>query len=87
MRVRAFSIRAGRAKGSVVTAEPSNQQLFDVRGAATYLQTLGATAATVNFIRNIVARGEVPHIKIGKKFYLSRQALDGWVSRHERRNR
>jgi hypothetical protein len=70
-----------------MTAELGNQQLFDVRSAAGYLQALGASAATVNFIRTIVASGEVPHIRIGKKFYVSRQSLDGWVTRHERRSR
>lgn len=67
--------------------DPVNQQLFDVHGAAGYLQALGAASATVNFIRNIVATGEVPHVRIGKKFYVSRQSLDGWIARHERRAR
>ena len=62
-------------------------QLFDVIGSAKYLQGIGAAAASVNFIRNLIATGQIPHIRIGKKFYVTRQALDAWLSNHERRVR
>jgi hypothetical protein len=62
----------------------SDQRLFDIRAAVEYLRGIGATSATPNFIRRIIATGEVPHLKIGKKPFVSRVSLDGWLQRHER---
>lgn len=64
-----------------------SQQLFDIGRAAEYLKSIGAGAATVSFIRSLVSSGQVPHVRIGKKFYVSRESLDGWIQKHERRSR
>ena len=63
------------------------QRLFDIGGAVDYLRSIGAGAASPWFIRQIISRGELPHLRIGKKFYVSREALDGWISKRERRAR
>jgi hypothetical protein len=71
----------------IETASGSLQRRpFDIKAAVLYLRQLGAEGATVNFIRNLISRSEVPHVKIGKKFYLSRDGLDRWITNHERRN-
>ena len=65
----------------------ADQRLFDVQAAAKYLQSIGAHAATINFIRSIIVRGEVPYVRIGKKFFVTRESLDRWLQTHERRMR
>ena len=62
-------------------------RLFDIGAAVAYLQAIGATTATVNFVRGLITTGQLPHLKIGKKFFVSRASLDGWISSHERRRR
>jgi excisionase family DNA binding protein len=61
------------------------QKLFDVQAAAAYLREIGASSASVNFVRTIIARGQLPHIRIGKKFFVSREAIDRWIQNRERR--
>jgi hypothetical protein len=63
------------------------QRLFDVQAAAVHMQRLGATAATVKFIRGLISSGQVAHVRIGKRLYVSRQELETWIGRHERRTR
>ena len=60
-------------------------QLFDIPDGARYLQQLGAKAATRNFVRNLINTGQVAHLRIGKKFYLTRDALDTWILKQQRR--
>jgi len=50
-----------------------------------YLRTIGATAATKNFVRRLIGTGQVAHLRIGKKFYLTREALDAWIVKRQRR--
>jgi len=75
--------------GTEMTNDPTanGRRLFDIGAAVAYLREIGATAATPNFVRAIIGRGEVAHLKIGKKFFVSREALDGWLQKHERRMR
>lgn len=61
------------------------QRLYDVQQAAEYLRAIGAGAATVNFIRGLIATSQVPRVCIGKRFYVSREALDRWITTHELR--
>jgi excisionase family DNA binding protein len=68
-------------------SDGTDQKLFDVQGAAKYLQSIGATGAAVYFIRSIITRGEIPFVRIGKKFFLTRESLDRWLETHERRMR
>jgi len=65
----------------------SDQRLFDVRAAAKFLQCIGANGVTVHFVRSIISRGEIPYVRIGKKFFLTRESLDRWLKTHERRMR
>ena len=62
-------------------------RLFDLKAAAEYLQSLGAAGTTAYYIRSLVASGKVPHIKLGRKFYISKNALDAWLERAEKRSR
>jgi hypothetical protein len=64
-----------------------DRRLFDIVSAAGYLQAIGATSATPKFVRTLVADGDLPHLKIGKKFYISKTSIDSWLLRHERRTR
>ena len=66
-----------------MTAE--TQWLFDVTAAVEYLRSIGATAATKSFVRGLINRAQVPHLQIGRKFYLTRESLDRWIASHERR--
>jgi excisionase family DNA binding protein len=65
----------------------SARRLFDIFAAVAYLQSLGATSATRNFVRSLVTSGQVPYIRCGKKFYITKNALDAWITRSERRAR
>lgn len=61
----------------------SSRQLFDVSAACEYLKSIGVTSATISSTRMIFA--QVPHVKIGKRFYASRESLDSWIANHQRR--
>ena len=63
------------------------RRLFDIVGAAGYLRAIGATGATEKFVRTLITDGEVPHLKIGRRFYVSKNAIDSWLVRRERRAR
>jgi excisionase family DNA binding protein len=65
--------------------QPTEQRLFDISAAVAYLRGLGATAATPNLVRTLIASGSLPHLRLGKKFYVSKAAIDLWLSRSERR--
>lgn len=63
----------------------SDHRLFDIHAAAKYLQSIGATGVTHSTIRRLLNSGDLPCLKIGKRFYLSKAALDSWLLKHERR--
>lgn len=63
----------------------AERRLFDIAGSVQYLRELGASTATPNFVRGLISAGAVPHLKIGKKFFVSKEALDVWLARAERR--
>jgi hypothetical protein len=63
------------------------QRLFTVEASAEYLRSIGATSVTVNFVRALISSCQVPHIQMGKRFYVTRAALDAWLTRGERRVR
>jgi excisionase family DNA binding protein len=62
-------------------------RLYDIPGIVGYLQSVGATAATSTFVRGLINSGQLPHLKIGKAFYVSKAALDAWLAKAERRSR
>jgi len=63
----------------------SDQRLFDIHAAAQYLQNIGATGVTPSTIRRLLNSGDLPCLKIGKRFYLSKAALESWLLKHEKR--
>ena len=79
-------IKSGPSEPALL-ANTNGQQLFDILASVTYLRSLGATAATSNFVRSLIASSQVPHLRIGKKFYLSKTSLDHWLVTRERRAR
>ena len=64
---------------------PQARRLFDIQAAVAYLRELGADGATTNFVRSLISSGALPHVQMGKKFYVSRESLDRWITNHERR--
>jgi hypothetical protein len=75
--------RSAQAGPSPIPSE--SRRLFDIAGAVEYLRGLGATTTTKNFLRGLICTGQLPRLRIGKAFYVSREALDSWLAKHERR--
>jgi excisionase family DNA binding protein len=65
----------------------SNPCLFDIAQAVGYFHEIGAKAATRNFVRTLIISGGIPHLKLGRKFYVSKTAIDEWLAKHERRTK
>lgn len=68
-----------------VEAPADARRLFDIPAAVLYLRSLGAEGVTTSFIRSLINSGQVPHLRMGRRFYLTRESLDRWISNHERR--
>lgn len=64
-----------------------DQKLFDIADAVLYLRRLGAKTASVNFLRGLITSGQVAHLRIGKRFYVSKAALDRWIEMRERKTK
>lgn len=69
------------------TEQRSGQKLFDVKDAAEYLRSLGAAAASINFVRALMNSRQISRLKIGKRLYATRESLDAWLQRSEKRAR
>jgi excisionase family DNA binding protein len=65
----------------------AEQRLYDLKDTALYLQSLGAKSVTISFVRELVNSGTIAHLRIGKKFFVTRNAIDGWLARVEKRIR
>jgi hypothetical protein len=63
------------------------QQLFDVEASAQHLRDRGAHAATVYLVRTLISTGRVPHIRVGRRLYVTRASWDAWLAKSERRRR
>ena len=61
--------------------------VFDVHGSVEHLRSKGFKGATISTVRGEIAAGRVPHIKLGKKFYVTEAAWKAWATRAERRIR
>ena len=66
-------------------ASSEGRRLFDILGAVEYFKSAGADAATKHFVRQLIATGQINHIRVGKKFYIAREALDAWIAKRQRR--
>jgi excisionase family DNA binding protein len=60
-------------------------KLYDIEAAVGYLRSIGASSASKNCVRTLICSGQIPHIRLGKKFYVTQSSLDSWLERHERR--
>lgn len=61
------------------------RRLFDIRAAVEYLHLIGAESVTPNFVRTLIGTGQVKHVRMGRKFYITLEALEQWIGNHERR--
>ena len=69
------------------TQDQSARRLFDVPAAVAFFQSLGAESASKNFVRSLITSGQLPHVRIGKRFFVSRESILNWISKNERRAR
>ena len=58
-----------------------NPLLLDIPGASS------ALGVTIWQLRGLIANGELPVVRIGRKLYLRRTTLQRWVERAEGRHR
>jgi len=75
------------AMQAIQESVPQSPSLLDVTAAVAYFKSVGARTATVNFVRSLIAAGQLPHTKIGKAFYIQRADIDQWISRRAKRAR
>jgi len=68
-------------------ATPQSPTLLDVIAAVAYFKSIGAKTASVNFVRTLIASGQLPYTQIGKAFYVSRSDIEQWISRRAKRAR
>lgn len=53
-----------------------------------YLDSVGCAAyigRSVEAVRCLVKRGQIPHIKIGRKLQFDKERIDRWMDRHAHR--
>ncbi len=62
-------------------------QMFDIPALVLHLHSIGLTGVSAYTVRAEINSGRLAHTKIGKKFYVSRSAVDTWLARTERRSR
>jgi excisionase family DNA binding protein len=62
-------------------------RFFDIQGAAMYANSIGLSGVTSYTIRGAISAGRLPCIKVGKKFHISKSAIDAWLARAEKRVR
>jgi excisionase family DNA binding protein len=65
----------------------SEPRMFDIVGTAEYLRSIGMTGVSAYTVRSEINSGRLAHTKVGKKFYVSKTAVDAWLSKAERRTR
>ena len=70
-----------------MTQTQTEQRLFDIQAAVGYLRSIGAAGVGVHFVRSLISSGQLPYIRMGKRFYVSRGALDSWLEKNEKRSR
>jgi excisionase family DNA binding protein len=66
---------------------PDAPRFFAVKAFVGYLQSVGVTAATPTFVRRLINSGQIPFVKVGKAYFVSRASIDGWLAKSERRAR
>jgi hypothetical protein len=66
---------------AIATSSSSNSLLLDLPAASS------AAGLTVWQLRGLIASGEIPVVRVGRKLYLRRQTLVRWAERAEARHR
>ncbi|MGC2764945.1 MAG: helix-turn-helix domain-containing protein [Candidatus Acidiferrum sp.] len=66
---------------------PESQSQFSVKDAPEYLKSLGVSTATTYTVRRLINQGAFPKIKVGRAFFVSKQAIDEWLQRSARKAR
>jgi hypothetical protein len=72
---------------SATTESPSTASYRNIAGLVEYARGKGIVTATKNWIRTLIASGELPHIRCGKAFYVSVRSFDTYLENHARRRR
>lgn len=62
-------------------------RFFDIPATVEYVRSIGLTGVTPWTIRMAINSGRLAHIKEGKKFYVSKSAIDAWLAKAEKRTR
>ena len=73
------------ANGTLKKTIPKNQRLLDRYDAQTYMRQLGISGVSPRIFFTLIANGEIPRVRVGRKYFITREALDGWIARNERR--
>jgi hypothetical protein len=60
-------------------------RVFDVHGSVEFLRSVGFKGATLSTVRALIASGQVPKIRCGKKFFVTEAAWKAWAARAEKR--
>jgi excisionase family DNA binding protein len=70
-----------------INALPGREErrLYDIPSAVAYLRAIGAEGVTTSFVRSLINSGGVPHVRMGRKFYVTREALDRWIDLRQRK--
>lgn len=63
------------------------RRMFDLDSAAKYLKKAGIDAATARVVLRLINRGELAHVRLCRKFYVSSESLDAWLTKAERKVR
>jgi hypothetical protein len=61
------------------------KRLFNILTAVAYFKSLGVETASQHMVRTLIVTGQIAHVRLGKSYYVSQAALDGWLSNHERK--
>jgi len=67
--------------------ECTEQRLFTIQDAAKYLCSIGAFGVTPYTVRGLIASGQLAHIRLGRRFFVTRAAMEAWLASHEKRMR
>ena len=66
-------------------ASADGRRVFSLSAGAEYLRSIGADGVTSWTLRRLVTSGVLKHLKLGRKYFITREALDAMVDRLERR--
>jgi excisionase family DNA binding protein len=54
-------------------------RLLTIKKAVEYLRKKGATGASYNFVRSLIAKDSLPAVRIGLTYVVSADDVDGWL--------